>query len=101
MRQYTVLRNLSLRTTPRIRTRSAGPYDAFATGTKPTELPEPKIETRALRADEVTEVTRETGVSAIAPVMRTTLVRPYASESTDTDEVWGIAAVKADNSPFS
>jgi subtilisin family serine protease len=106
MRTYTVLRDLSPKPSARPRTRTRSPDD-IASNIRASAPPEPKLETATLRADEVSEIARDTSVSAVAPVMRTSLIRPLGASSPDAaneawgNEAWGIAAVEADKSPYS
>lgn len=103
MRQYMVLSNLAAKTAaPSIRTRSlAGPFESFQIGTRAGEPPQPKIEVRGMSPHEVADVRRTPGFTAIAPIMPTSLIRPFSTAAADAQEVWGLAAVKADTSPFS
>jgi subtilisin family serine protease len=98
MPQYVVLRNLSLKTAPRVR---AAPFDTITAGAKSAEPPKPMIETHDLQPHEVAEMVQEAGVSGIARVMRTSLIKPFASASSNADEVWGISAIKAETSRYS
>lgn len=106
MRTYTVLRDLSPKPSARPRPRTRSPDD-IASNIGASAPPEPKLETATLRADEVSEIARDTSVSAVAPVMRTSLIRPLGASSRDAaneargNEAWGIAAVEADKSPYS
>ena len=103
MRQYMVLSNLAAKpAAPRIRTRSlAGPFESFQIGTRTGEPPQPKIEVQGMSPHEVADVTQRPGFACIAPVMPTSLIRPLSTAGADAQEVWGLAAVKADTSPFS
>jgi subtilisin family serine protease len=49
---------------------------------------------------EVADIRRKPGFTAIAPIMRTSLIRPLAAAAAGAQDVWGLAAVKADSSAF-
>src|SRR5262245_651975 len=103
MRQYMVLSNLAAKpAAPRIRTRSlAGPFESFQIGTRTGEPPQPKIEVQGMSPHEVADITRKPGATAIVPVMPPSLIGALATDGADAQEVWGVAAVKADTSRFS
>jgi subtilisin family serine protease len=62
--------------------------------------PQPSIEVQSMNPHEVADIRRKPGLTAIAPVMPTSLIRPLEAETADAEDVWGIVAVKADTSPF-
>ncbi|HEY7664297.1 MAG TPA: S8 family serine peptidase [Xanthobacteraceae bacterium] len=105
MRRYVVLSDLTAAArpaAPTIRTRSlAGPFESFDVHTRSFAAPEPRIEVHGMSPHDVADIRRKPGVTAIAPIMPTSLIRPLAaSAGADVTDVWGIAAVKADSSPF-
>ena len=99
MRQYIVLSDLAAkRTTRGISTRSlAGPFDLSA---RTTAAPQPRVEVYGMSPHEVADIRRKPGTMAVAPVMPTSLIRPMAAVAAEEQEVWGLAAVKADTSPY-
>src|SRR5262245_41411346 len=103
MRQYIVLSDLAIRPTmrtgPPIRG-LAGPFESFRVGTRAATPPQPQIEVHGMSPHEVADVRRKPGFAAIAPNRRTSLIRPLAAAAGGAQEVWGLAAVKADTSPF-
>ena len=102
MRQYIVLSDLAKPATRAIRTRSlAGPFESFNVSTRALAPPEPRVEVHDLSPHEVADIRRQPGTSAVAPIMPTCLIRPLAAAAGDVQEVWGLAAVKADTSRFS
>lgn len=96
-RRYTLLRDAG-------RVSTAEPYGTRSRGVPGLErapvAPEPRVEVERLSAKEVREAARDPGVAAIAPVMPTTLIRPFAAEAAAGATAWGVSAVKADESPF-
>jgi subtilisin family serine protease len=63
--------------------------------------PEPRVEVERLSANQVRDLARDPSVAAVAPVMPTQLVKPFeVAASAAPTTAWGIAAVKADESPF-
>jgi subtilisin family serine protease len=103
MRQYIVLSDLAIRPTTRTGppTRGlAGPFEGFRVGTRSATPPRPQIEVHGMNPHEVVDIRRKPGFAAIAPIMRTSLIRPLAATAADAQDVWGLAAVKADTSPF-
>src|SRR5262249_54462753 len=102
MRQYIVLSDLAVKpSASSLRTRSlAGPFGSFRVPARAAAPPQPSIEVHGMNPHEVADVRRKPGVAAIAPIMPTTLIRPFAAMTPDAQDVWGIAAVKADTSPF-
>ena len=98
-RNYAILRDLG----------RLGTGDPFGTRSRgPTVLermaapPEPRIEVERLDANEVREAARDPRVAAIAPVMPTRLIAPFAADAVAAagSTAWGVTAVKADESPF-
>jgi subtilisin family serine protease len=92
MENYTILRDLSRRTT-------AGPFEAMAA--VPAELPgEVQVEVGGLDKADVRDLARDPEVRAIAPIMPTTLVHPVAAgeeeEAAAAPCTWGVTAVRAD-----
>jgi Subtilase family len=102
MRQYIVLSNEAPKpTAPRIRTRTlAGPFEGFRVDARAATPPEPRIEVQDMSPHEVAEIRRKPGFAAIAPMMPISLIRPMAAAGADVRDIWGLAAVKADTSPF-
>jgi subtilisin family serine protease len=105
MRRYVVLRDRAAAARPvepTIRTRSlAGPFESFQVQARAAAPPEPRIEVQGMSPHEVADIRREPGFTAVAPIMPTSLIRPLAaSAGADVTDVWGIAAVKADSSPY-
>jgi subtilisin family serine protease len=103
MRQYIVLSDLAIRPTARTGppTRGlAGPFEGFRLGTRSATPPQPQIEVQGMSLHEVADIRRKPGFTAIAPIMRTSLIRPLAAAAAGAQEIWGLAAVKADTSPF-
>jgi subtilisin family serine protease len=94
MRRYCILRDMS----------GAAGADPFGVGqrlgTRAATAPEPKLEVEDLEPREVRDLARDPEVASVAPVMPTTLIRPFPSAA-DATSAWGIAAVGADVSPFS
>jgi len=103
MRQYIVLSDLAPRPTkPQIRVRGlAGPFESFDLSARTASPPEPRIQVHNLEPREVAEVRETPGVACIAPTMPISLIRPLAATAANLDEIWGLAAVKADTSPYS
>ena len=97
MAKYTVLRDLAQRST---RSPGAGPV-AESAGNIPSE---PAVDIADLSRAEVRDLSRDQEVRAIAPVMPTALIEPFADGDSDTnltaagDVTWGVAAVGADAS---
>lgn len=98
MTRYTVLRDVS---TPE----TAGPFESWrrgggvrpeSIGTSPS--PEPVIEQEELTKREVQILDRDPSVLAMAPIMPTTLIRPFEVEGETATTAWGISAVGADMS---
>src|ERR1700681_4247743 len=102
MRQYIVLSNIAAKPAATgIRTRTlAGPFEGFRLGTRAATPPEPRIEVQDMSPHEVADIRRKPGFAAIAPMMPISLIRPLAAATADVQDVWGLAAVKADTSPF-
>jgi subtilisin family serine protease len=102
MRQYIVLSDLGVKASPSgLRTRSlAGPFEGFRVPARSAAPPQPSIEVQSMNPHEVADIRRKPGLTAIAPVMPTSLIRPLEAETADAEDVWGIVAVKADTSPF-
>jgi subtilisin family serine protease len=102
MRRYIVLSDLAMKPTPRgVRTRNlAGPFESFRVTTRTADPPQPRIEVHLMSPHDVADITRKPGFAAIAPLMPTSLIRPLAATAADAQEVWGLATVKADTSPF-
>ena len=63
--------------------------------------PEPRVAVERMDANQVREAARDPGVAAIAPVMPTKLIRPFAADAAPMagTTAWGVSAVKADKSP--
>jgi subtilisin family serine protease len=94
MRTYVVLRD---------RQRITGPFRGIrdlALETRAFAPPEPVIEMEDVDPKGRAELLRDPEVLAIAPEMPIRLIEPLAEEDPSSDEVWGIAAVGADKSPF-
>lgn len=95
-RRYTVLRAIN-----GIHTR--GP---FSEPQPPLEVlrdtpPELRVDTGNLSANDVRDLGRDPEVAAVAPVMPTRLIRPFEDPPSAAGvPAWGIAAVRADASPF-
>lgn len=105
MRKYVVLSDLAAPAkpaAPAIHTRSlAGPFESFQVQARAAAPPEPRIEVHGLSPHEVADIRRKPGFAAVAPIMPTSLIRPLAATAgADVQEVWGLAAVKADSSSF-
>jgi subtilisin family serine protease len=102
MRQYIVLSNLAAKpAAPRFRTRGlAGPFESFDVSARAAAPPQPRIEIHGMNPHEVADIRRKPGTTAVAPIMATTLIRPLAAAAGDVQEVWGLAAVKADTSRY-
>src|SRR5690349_9414778 len=95
-RSYTVLRDAR-------RADTRDPFRPHSVGPTLESLrspPEPQVETAALSPRDVRDTARDPAVAAIAPVMPTSLIRPFAAEAQAGTTAWGISAVKADESPF-
>jgi len=91
MRTYTVLRDLG-------RAGTGEPYGGAAgLGGPEPGAAEPKIEVEELGKADVRSLARDPEVRALAPVMPTTLVRPFEVEADQAaTSAWGIGAVGAD-----
>ena len=85
-RAYTVLRDLGqVGTGEPFGRRSRGPV------VLERATPEPRVEVERLDANQVQDLARDPGVAAIAPVMPTRLIRPFAAEApTAPGSAWGI-----------
>ena len=95
MPKYTVLRDLAQRST---RSPDAGVLEDAGAG-----LPsEPAVDVAELTRAEVRDLSRDQEVRAIAPVMPTQLIEPFAAEAADQavagNVTWGVTAVGADTS---
>ena len=98
-RKYAVLRNLGhIGTGEPFGGRSRGP----AVRERMEAPPEPQVAVERMDANQVRETARDPGVAAIAPVMPTKLIRPFAADTAPMagSTAWGVSAVKADESPF-
>jgi subtilisin family serine protease len=102
MRQYIVLSDVATTSaSSRIRTRSlAGPFEGGPAAKRGGDPPQPRIEVHGMRPHEISDVRRKPGFAALAPMMRTSLIRPLVAADADAQELWGLAAVKADSSPY-
>src|SRR3984893_12631414 len=102
MRQYMVLSDLAAKPATRgIRTRSwAGPFESFQVSARTAPPPQPNIEVQGMSPHEAADVRRKPGFTSIAPIMPTSLIHPFSEAAADAQEVWGLAAVKADTSRF-
>lgn len=103
MRKYIVLSDLAVKPTAPsgVRTRSlAGPFESFRVGTRAAAPPEPQVEVQEMNPHEVVDIRRKPGFACIAPPMCISLIRPFAADGADAQQIWGLAAVKADTSPF-
>ena len=95
MTKYTVLRDLAQRST---RSPDAGVLEGAGAG-----LPsEPAVDIAELTRAEVRDLSRDQEVRAIAPVMPTQLIEPFAAEAAAQaaagNVTWGVTAVGADTS---
>ena len=83
---------------------TAGPFDPGAAnvtfGPAGAVPPEPSIAVETVENRELRDLGRDPSVKAIAPLMPTILVEPVQVEASGVGDAWGIAAVKADTSPF-
>ena len=98
-RKYAVLRDLGqVGTGEPFGGRSRGP----AVLERMEAPPEPQVAVERMDANQVRETARDPGVAAIAPVMPTRLIRPFAADTAPMagSTAWGVSAVKADESPF-
>ena len=98
-RKYAVLRDLGhVGTGEPFGGRSRGP----AVRERMEAPPEPQVAVERMDANQVRETARDPGVAAIAPVMPTKLIRPFAADTAPMagSTAWGVSAVKADESPF-
>ena len=115
MAEYIVLRNLSVETTrspDKAESKnwewSASPFEAATKSMREVEAvqakgnrPEPEVSVQSLDFKEVREFAGEPGVTAIAPLMATHLIRPLSdAEPAAAGDAWGIAAVGADRSSW-
>ena len=91
MRTYTVLRDLG-------RAATSEPYGgAAALGGPELGTTEPRIDVERLDKRDVRSLARDPEVRALAPVMPTTLIRPFEVEADSAaTTAWGISAVGAD-----
>ena len=105
-RKVVILRDLSSPNThgPVGRGRGVGPSarDFGPDGRAPA--PEPRIDVADLSTRELRDLARDPEVTSIATVMPTRLIAPVAEDAAANPAAagnsWGIAAVKADTSPF-
>jgi subtilisin family serine protease len=96
-RSYTVLREVRGLSTAE----PFGPRTRAAPAARAVTPPEPRVEVESLARRDVQDLARDPSVAAIAPVMPTRLIEPFAVEASAAPaSAWGISAVKADESPF-
>jgi subtilisin family serine protease len=85
--------------------RHASKAEGFRTETsseRSSQVPDARIESASLQEREVLDLARDPQVGALAPVMPTSLVRPFSvSTVQDATCAWGIAAIRADRSGYS
>lgn len=95
MRRYTVLRDMSR---PRTMEPYGGPAAGVTAGVAAAATPsEPRLEVEDLSKAEIRDIARDPEVRAVAPVMPTSLIRPFdVSDSAAAAGAWGIGAVGAD-----
>jgi subtilisin family serine protease len=95
MPEYVVLRN-----TAAIRTSS--PFETFGpAATVAPAAPEPRVEIHDISPGEAASVARDPQVAAVAIPMPIRLIRPMnVAAGAAANDAWGIAAVKANTSPF-
>lgn len=97
MQRYTVLRDRS-------RVRLNAPLTGGQARARPFEAalpPVPTLEVESLTPANVRDLNRDPEIAAIAPIMPTKLLTPFASEMAANGAMsWGIGAVGADASPF-
>lgn len=98
MKNYVILRDLAAAGTGEPGIRPRGP------SLQPFTESAPVVESAELTRGEVHDTARDPTVRAIAPTMPIRLIEPFASdigpEAEAAGDAWGIAAVKADTSPF-
>jgi len=65
-------------------------------------LPEPRVEVKALDEKDIRDAREDPSVAGIAPVMPTALIEPMETADAISPGAvsWGITAVKADHSPY-
>jgi subtilisin family serine protease len=98
MEKYTILRAVR-----GVHTRD--PFSGGVAGTRPEAsretVPEPRVEVAELTPRDVRDLARDPEVAAIARVMPTKLVKPFAVPAAEaTKAAWGLSAVGADRSRF-
>jgi subtilisin family serine protease len=96
--QYTILRNLNY-------LRKGSPISGVpvgATGLEEAELsPQPAIESFDLHSNEALDLAQDPQVVAMAPVMPTRLITPFAGDEIEQISLsWGIKAIQADQSTY-
>lgn len=100
MENWVVLRDLAGGRPSARATRSAREGGGVAWET-PQVAPEPRIEIESGDAEERVELERDPQVAAVAPVMPTRLIEPFASANAlEGGEAWGIDAVGGSASPY-
>lgn len=96
-RKYTVLRGVTSRGTRDHYRGVPGPL----LSAEEAVAPEPKVDVHELSPGDLREAGRDPEVAAIAPVMPLKLIAPFeAPPVAAADRSWGIAAVGADQSPW-
>ena len=62
--------------------------------------PQLKIEIESVPAHAVADLRQDPRVKSAAPIIATRLIKPLSSQATFTGDAWGIAAVRADSTPY-
>ncbi len=100
MSEFVVLRNATV-------TRTGSPFEHFGTGTASAPAPPPasKVEVHDIGIEQASVLAQDPQVTAVARTMPIALIRPFeikaaAGAAAAGADVWGIAAVGADTSPF-
>ena len=96
-RNYTILRHAG-------RVGTGEPFGTRSRGAAALERaavpPQPHVEVERMSAKEVRDAARDPGVAAIAPVMPTSLIRPFEADAgAAPSTAWGVSAVRADDRP--
>jgi subtilisin family serine protease len=77
-------------------------FAARATAIPPIDLPGHRIEVHDIEPEQANSMAQDPQVAAVARTMPIALIRPLDIQTaSETADIWGISAVKADTSPFS
>src|SRR3954469_4185488 len=99
MKRYAILRheaNESNKSGPR-----AGPFGRPRAGPFAASAGPPVFSVERLPDKAIAELARDPQTEAVTPVMPPRLIEPLGGEAVEAGDNWGVAAVGADQSPFS